>query len=426
MTAGSQLTDWLALLETLSPHEIDLGLERVHAVLGKLDLKTPQFVLHVAGTNGKGSSVAMLQSLLVESGVSVGAYTSPHVFCFNERICIDAAQASDEQIVAAFEHVEAVRGDVPLTYFEFGTLAALVVFDKAGVDAVILEVGMGGRLDAVNAVEPDAGLITNVSLDHCDWLGNDIDSIAFEKAGIMRKGKPIVFGVADVPASLARHASDIGAEMIVAGRDYTWAGAADGSWSWQGRRTQLASLRPPSLAGDFQIDNAAGVLALAEAAGWESFLQTDVVNAAFARLRLDGRLQIVRTNVEWLLDVAHNPAAAGVLASAMRARATRGKTIAIVAMLDDKDVAGVIAPLQDIVEHWIAVTADSPRAIEAGELARQIANLNDAGCLSADSLQQAMDSARALATPEDRILVTGSFYIVGPALRSLELYSRGS
>lgn len=426
MTAGSQLTDWLALLETLSPHEIDLGLERVHAVLGKLDLKTPQFVLHVAGTNGKGSSVAMLQSLLVESGVSVGAYTSPHVFCFNERICIDAAQASDEQIVAAFEHVEAVRGDVPLTYFEFGTLAALVVFDKAGVDAVILEVGMGGRLDAVNAVEPDAGLITNVSLDHCDWLGNDIDSIAFEKAGIMRKGKPIVFGVADVPASLARHASDIGAEMIVAGRDYTWAGAADGSWSWQGRRTQLASLRPPSLAGDFQIDNAAGVLALAEAAGWESFLQTDVVNAAFARLRLDGRLQIVRTNVEWLLDVAHNPAAAGVLASAMRARATRGKTIAIVAMLDDKDVAGVIAPLQDIVAHWIAVTADSPRAIEAGELARQIANLNDAGCLSADSLQQAMDSARALATPEDRILVTGSFYIVGPALRSLELYSRGS
>ncbi|MEE8427176.1 MAG: bifunctional tetrahydrofolate synthase/dihydrofolate synthase [Woeseiaceae bacterium] len=426
MTAGSQLTDWLALLETLSPHEIDLGLERVHAVLGKLDLKTPQFVLHVAGTNGKGSSVAMLQSLLVESGVSVGAYTSPHVFRFNERICIDAAQASDEQIVAAFEHVEAVRGDVPLTYFEFGTLAALVVFDKAGVDAVILEVGMGGRLDAVNAVEPDAGLITNVSLDHCDWLGNDIDSIAFEKAGIMRKGKPIVFGVADVPASLARHASDIGAEMIVAGRDYTWAGAADGSWSWQGRRTQLASLRPPSLAGDFQIDNAAGVLALAEAAGWESFLQTDVVNAAFARPRLDGRLQIVRTNVEWLLDVAHNPAAAGVLASSMRARATRGKTIAIVAMLDDKDVAGVIAPLRDIVEHWIAVTADSPRAIEAGELARQIANLNDAGCLSADSLQQAMDSARALATPEDRILVTGSFYIVGPALRSLELYSRGS
>jgi len=426
LTAGSQLTDWLALLETLSPHEIDLGLERVHAVLGKLDLKTPQFVLHVAGTNGKGSSVAMLQSLLVESGVSVGAYTSPHVFRFNERICIDAAQASDEQIVAAFECVEAVRGDVPLTYFEFGTLAALVVFDKAGVDAVILEVGMGGRLDAVNAVEPDAGLITNVSLDHCDWLGNDIDSIAFEKAGIMRKGKPIVFGAVDVPASLARHASDIGAEIIVAGRDYTWAGAADGSWSWQGCRTQLSSLRPPSLAGDFQIDNAAGVLALAEAAGWESFLQTDVVNAAFARPRLDGRLQIVRTDVEWLLDVAHNPAAAGVLASSLRARAISGKTIAIVAMLDDKDVAGVIAPLQDIVAHWIAVTADSPHAIEAAELARQIANLSNAACLSADSLQQAMDSARALATPEDRILVTGSFYIVGPALRSLELYSRGS
>ncbi len=424
--AGSPLTDWLTRLETLSPHEIDLGLERVHEVLGRLKLKTPQFVLHIAGTNGKGSSVAMLQSLLVESGVSVGAYTSPHMFRYNERICIDGVQASDEQIVAAFERIDAVRGDVPLTYFEFGTVAAIVVFEQAGVDAAILEVGMGGRLDAVNAVEPGAGLITNVSLDHCDWLGNDIDSIAFEKAGIMRDGKPVVYGAVDVPASLVEHASDIGADMIVAGRDYTWSTAADGSWSWQGRSTQLSSLKRPSLAGDFQIDNAAGVLALAEAAGFGSFLQTDVVDTAFTRLRLDGRLQIIRAEVEWLLDVAHNPAAAGVLASSLRARAVNGNTIAIVAMLDDKDVAGMITPLQDIVDHWIAVTADNPRAIEAGELARQIANLNNAACLSADSLQQAMDSARALATSEDRILVTGSFYVVGPALRSLELYSRES
>lgn len=424
--AGLQLTDWLARLETLSPKDIDLGLERVQAVLGKLDLKTPQCVLHIAGTNGKGSSVAMLQALLAESGMSVGAYTSPHVFRYNERICIDTAEASDEQIVAAFERVDAARGDVPLTYFEFGTLAALDVFEQAGVDVAILEVGMGGRLDAVNAVEPDAGLITNVSLDHCDWLGNNIDSIAFEKAGIMRTGKPIIFGAVDVPPSLSQHASDIGAELIVAGRDYTWAGAADGSWSWQGRSTQVSSLKPPSLAGDFQIDNAAGVLALAEAAGFGSVLQTDVVNAAFARPRLDGRLQIVRSNVEWLFDVAHNPAAAEVLARWLRARAARGKTIAIVAMLDDKDVAGMVAPLQDIVDHWIAVTAHSPRAIEVGELARRIANLNNAACLSAESLQQAMDSARALATSEDRILVTGSFYVVGPALRSLELYSRES
>lgn len=424
--AGLPLTDWLTRLETLSPHEIDLGLERVHEVLGRLKLKTPQSVLHIAGTNGKGSSVAMLQSLLVESGVSVGAYTSPHMFRYNERICIDGVQASDEQIVAAFERVDAVRGDVPLTYFEFGTIAALAVFEQAGVDAAILEVGMGGRLDAVNAVEPGAGLITNVSLDHCDWLGNNIESIAFEKAGIMRDGKPVVYGAVDVPASLVAHASDIGADMIVAGRDYTWSTAADGSWSWQGRSTQLSSLKRPSLAGDFQIDNAAGVLALAEAAGFGSVLQTDVVDTAFTRLRLDGRLQIIRAEVEWLLDVAHNPAAAGALARSLRARPVNGNTIAIVAMLDDKDVAGMITPLQDIVDHWIAVTADNPRAIEAGELARQIANLNNAACLSADSLQQAMDSARALATSENRILVTGSFYVVGPALRSLELYSRES
>ncbi len=424
--AGSPLTDWLTRLETLSPVEIDLGVERVHEVLGRLKLKSPQFVLHIAGTNGKGSSVAMLQSLLIESGVSVGAYTSPHVFRYNERICIDGAQASDEQIVAAFERVDAVRGDVPLTYFEFGTVAAIVVFEQAGVDAAILEVGMGGRLDAVNAVEPSAGLITNVSLDHCGWLGNNIDSIAFEKAGIMRNGKPVVYGTVDVPASLAKHANEIGADMIVAGRDYTWSIAADGGWSWQGRSTRLSSLKRPSLLGDFQIDNAAGVLALAEAAGFGSFLQPDIVNTAFTRLRLDGRLQIIRAEVEWLLDVAHNPAAAAALASSLRARAVNGNTIAIVAMLDDKDVAGMIAPLQDIVDHWIAVTADSPRAIDAGELARQIANLNNAACLSTDSLQQAMDSARELATSEARILVTGSFYVVGPALRSLELYSRES
>ncbi len=424
--AGSPLTDWLTRLETLSPVEIDLGVERVHEVLGRLKLKSPQFVLHIAGTNGKGSSVAMLQSLLIESGVSVGAYTSPHVFRYNERICIDGAQASDEQIVAAFERVDAVRGDVPLTYFEFGTVAAIVVFEQAGVDAAILEVGMGGRLDAVNAVEPDAGLITNVSLDHCGWLGNNIDSIAFEKAGIMRNGKPVVYGAVDVPASLAKHANEIGADMIVAGRDYTWSIAADGGWSWQGRSTRLSSLKRPSLLGDFQIDNAAGVLALAEAAGFGSFLQPDIVNTAFTRLRLDGRLQIIRAEVEWLLDVAHNPAAAAALASSLRARAVNGNTIAIVAMLDDKDVAGMIAPLQDIVDHWIAVTADSPRAIDAGELARQIANLNNAACLSTDSLQQAMDSARELATSKARILVTGSFYVVGPALRSLELYSRES
>ena len=275
--------------------------------------------------------------------------------------------------------------------------------------------------DAVNAIEPDAGLITNIALDHCDWLGADIETIAFEKAGIMRNGKPVVFGSRDMPQSILDQANAVSADLRALGRDYDW--NSDGTrWSWQGRTHELRELELPGLAGDHQLDNAAAVLALLDEVGLTALLQRDAVNEAFGSLHLDGRMQRIDAEHNWLLDVAHNPAAATALANALRTEARSGQTLAILGMLDDKDVEGVVSPLASEVDHWIAVTADSPRGIEAEELARRVANSTNAPCIVADSIDIAMNRARAIATADDQILVTGSFYLVGPVLN--QLYSR--
>jgi dihydrofolate synthase/folylpolyglutamate synthase len=416
--AGSPLTDWLRRLETFSPHEIEFGLDRVLAVLERMALARPARVIHVGGTNGKGSSVAMLRSLLSVAGTGVGTYMSPHVFDYNERICIDGKAASDEQIVAAFEQVETARAGIALTYFEYGTLAALAVFDALNVDTAILEVGMGGRLDAVNAVDPDAALITNVSLDHCDWLGNDIESIAFEKAGIMRRDVPVVFADRTIPETILRQAAEIGATLIAAGRDYDWTLIGNGRWGWRGQRHEIDSLAPPSLAGPIQVQNAAGVLALVEALGLDSLISSPIIDSALDSVSLPGRMQSLTGEPESLFDVAHNPSAAAALAETLAASGVTG-LVAIVGMLDDKDVEGVVAPLAGVVERWIAVTAASPRAIDAAELARRIANKVDKACLIAESADAAVAEARNFAANGGRILVTGSFYVVGPMLERL-------
>lgn len=420
--SGAALADWLARLESFSPHEIDLGLQRVQLVLDKLALEPAGTILHVAGTNGKGSSVALLQALLMKSGAVVGAYTSPHIVRYNERITVHGDAVGDDDIVAAFERIESIREGVPLTYFEYGTLAALVVFAQYKVEIAILEVGMGGRLDAVNAVEPMAGLITNVSLDHCDWLGEDIESIAAEKAGIMRSAKPIVYASARVPDAIHRHAAETGAELILAGRDYTWDVSAS-MWRWSGRHHELEGLVRPALQGPIQIVNAAGVLALVEAAGFDGLLDTATINDAFADVRLPGRMQTVRSDRTWLFDVAHNPAAAETLAESLRQTGSDGQTIAIVGMLDDKQVDGIVGSLAGVVDKWIAVGASSKRAYSAAELARRIANVSNCACLEAGSIDDAIKEARRMSGDSDRILVTGSFYVVGPALEALGLYS---
>jgi len=416
--SGMSLPGWLRRLETLSAYEIDMGLERVLDVLDRMRPALPERVIHVAGTNGKGSSVAMLYSLLSGLHRSIGTYTSPHVIRYNERICVNGSPASDDAIITAFERVEAARGGVPLTYFEFGTLAAIAVFEARQVDAAILEVGMGGRLDAVNAIAADAALITNVSLDHCEWLGSDVESIGFEKAGIMRNGKPVVFADRNAPASLRRHAETLGARLLLAGRDYDWSIGDRGRWSWHGQRRELSGLAPPSLAGSIQVQNAAGVLTVLEALGYERILDNDIVDAALGSLALPGRMQSVQRGCEWLFDVAHNAGAAAALGETLREQGRQG-LIAVVGVLDDKDVEGIVAPLKDLVEQWIAVTADSPRAIDCEELARRIANATDRACLIAGSMDAAAANAREFAGPGGHILVTGSFYVVGPMLQRL-------
>lgn len=418
----SGLADWLSRLENFSPHEIVLGLDRVKKVLDRLDLTLPQHVLHVAGTNGKGSSVAMAASLLAAAGGRVGSYTSPHILRYNERIAVNGLAAADADIVAAFERIEAVRNDVPLTYFEYGTIAALCVFEQKKVDFAVLEVGMGGRLDAVNAVEPDAGLITSIALDHCEWLGDTLEAIAREKAGIMRSGKPVIYASTDVADAIIDQAAATGADLVLVERDYSWQ-EDPGGWQWQGRSLRLDGLALPALKGPAQLQNAAGVLALLEAAGFSDILTRETVNAALGTVSIPGRMQSVATDRHWLVDVAHNPAAADALAKALCATPTEGRTIAIVGMLNDKDVEGLVASLEPIVDKWIAVAAASPRAIAVNELARRIANAGNCACLEAASIAEALDHARRISTVSDRILVTGSFYIVGPALETLGLYS---
>lgn len=418
--AVTPLDEWLKRLESLSAWEIDMGLERVGEVLARLALELPATIIHVAGTNGKGSSVAVLEGLLAPAE-KVGSYTSPHVRRYNERIRVDALEADDAVIVDAFEHVEAVRDNIALTYFEYSTLAALVVFAEAKVDVGILEIGMGGRLDAVNAVEPSACLITNVSMDHSAWLGSDIETIAREKAGIMRPGRPVVFGSGAVPDAILRQAAAVGADLRLAGRDFRWS-AADNSWSWHGMKHKLRGLSLPALAGRHQLDNAAAVLALLEQMGRTELLSVERVNPVMLGLRVEGRMQRVPGDARWLLDVAHNPASAAALAAVLGADATRPHTIAILGILDDKDVEGITGFLAPHVDEWIAVEADSPRAIPAGELGRRVANLTNRACLVAASITDAIARASGLADEADRILVTGSFHVVGPALT--ELYSR--
>lgn len=419
------LDEWLAWLGTLTPNEIELGLERVTVVLNRLALKRPALVIHVAGTNGKGSCVVMLEAFLRRSGLKVGCYTSPHLRKYNERIRIDSIDCSDEEIIAAFERVEAARQGLALTYFEFGTLAALCLFEAHATDAIVLEIGMGGRLDAVNAVEPDGGIITNVSLDHREWLGLDVETIAAEKAGILRADKPFVFGSTALPRSVAARAAELGAKLLVAGRDYRaqpMAAPDDELWEWTGRHIRLQGLRRPSLGATAQIENAAAVLSLLEALDQRDLLQTEIVNEVLSSLTLPGRWQCLHSGRDWLLDVAHNADSARVLGESLaRAFATR-RIVAVVGVLADKDAASVIAPLCPVVDSWIAVTAVSGRARPAAELAAVIAGICQKPCLIADSIAAALDEAAARAADTDIALVFGSFYVVGPALD--ELYSR--
>ncbi|MGP8034669.1 MAG: bifunctional tetrahydrofolate synthase/dihydrofolate synthase [Steroidobacteraceae bacterium] len=426
------LDEWLKLQESVHPRTIDLGLERVASVAHTLGLERAAFrVITVGGTNGKGSVAAHAEALLRSRGVRTGLFTSPHLLRYNERIRLAGEEVADAELIAAFERIEAARGTTTLTFFEYNTLAALAIFTRRAVEVAVLEVGLGGRLDATNLLSADVAVLASVGLDHRDWLGDSLESIGAEKAGIFRRGRPAVLGTADLPASVFATLDSLGARALLAGRDFTWE-VAGALWSYRGGGLVLEGLSPSSLAGSIQYRNAATALAAVAAldgsAPVRGVLDARTVNAALAAVRLPGRLQIVPGPVEWILDIAHNEPAARVLAahlgerSAARATAAApGRTFAVAGVLADKDAAGIAAALAPRIDHWIVCALPGARGGSAGELAWRF-NLGTAHVTLADSVVRGCELARELSRPGDRVVVFGSFHTVGPALEWLGLY----
>ncbi|RRN79666.1 bifunctional tetrahydrofolate synthase/dihydrofolate synthase [Pseudoxanthomonas sp. SGD-10] len=413
------LAEWLAYIETRHPRSIELGLERVREVAARLGLQRPAAqVVTVAGTNGKGSTVAFIEAIARADGWKVGAYSSPHLLRYNERVRIDGAEAADDELAAAFAAVEAARGDTPLTYFEYGTLAALWLFQQAGLDLAVLEVGLGGRLDAVNIVDPDVAVITTVDVDHVDWLGSDREAIGQEKAGIARAWKPLVLGEIDPPSSVLRHAYAIGANAIRAGSDYFHEPAGEGQWQWREIGTELL-LPDPQLAAPVQRANAAAAIAALRALPRSP--AEPACAAGVAAARIPGRLErFEHDGVEVVVDVAHNPQAARELAAWAKARPASGATAMVLAVLADKDAAAIVQALEGCVDRWhLAGLEGIARGEAVDALAARLAGTVAATGSRDASVEAALARALAQSAPGDRVVVAGSFHTAAAALAML-------
>ena len=365
--APNTLTDWLTYIEQQHPASIDMGLERVRSVAQAMGLGQPgRHTIVVGGTNGKGSTVAFIEAIARAAGWKVGAYTSPHLLRYNERVRIDGQEVSDDALIAAFEAIEAARGSTTLTYFEYGTLAALQLFGAAGLDLAVLEVGLGGRLDAVNLVDADVAVITTVDIDHSDWLGEDRETIGVEKAGIIRGWKPVILGETDPPSSVLARAYLLGANAIRGGSDFFVDVIDAQQWRWRDVGFSI-ELPTPALRGPIQLRNAASAIAALRTL--DAPLPRTAISDGVAAARIRGRLQAVhRQGVEVLVDVGHNPQAARELAAALKAAPVTGRTVAVFAALQDKDAAGVVDALGEQVQEWHLAGLDGPRAQSATAL----------------------------------------------------------
>lgn len=414
------LNDWLTRLESMHPKTIELGLDRVSEVAQRLGVQFDCPVITVGGTNGKGSTCAMLESILLQGGYRVGLYTSPHLLQFNERARINGELASDEALCKNFEAVEAVRGDVSLTYFEFTTLAILKYFADAGLDAVILEVGLGGRLDAVNLIDPDVAVVTSVDLDHQDYLGDTREKIGFEKAGIFRSGRAAICSDPSPPQSLIDHAVAIGADLWLFGRDFNYSGDRQ-QWNYGGRQQRRNALAYPSLRGANQLLNASAALAALEVLRERLPLGAQEVRSGLVMVELPGRFQVLPGRPSVILDVAHNPHAAATLAQNLDQMGFHRYTHAVFGAMADKDIAGIVAHLVERIDHWYLTDLPLPRAATAQSLAAALtgAGAQVSTAVGAErSIQcfatpaDAYAAARSRATEDDRIAVFGSFITV--------------
>jgi dihydrofolate synthase/folylpolyglutamate synthase len=439
------LAEWLARQESVHPKTIDMGLARVSSVARTMGVdKLASRVITVGGTNGKGSTVAHLDALLRAAGVSTGMFTSPHFLRYNERIRVEGVEVGDDELISAFERIEAARGSTTITFFEFNALAALVIFADRHVDVAILEVGLGGRLDAVNLVDADVAVVCSIGFDHRDYLGDTLEQIGAEKAGIFRAGRPAVLSTPDMPASVYSVIDSLGARAVVAERDYSWevtsavgstsatgvreadrgsSGASGARWNYRGLRSRLDNLPASALAGSIQYRNASAALAAIESLDAGYTLNEQTVARALRDVRLAGRFQVVPGPVEWILDIAHNEPAARVFALHVRERqlAAGGRTFAVVGILADKDAREIAAALAPLVDHWVLCTLPGPRGSTAADLADRL-RLRPEQVTLADSVEEGCEAARAATVAGDRVIVFGSVYTVGPALAWLGVY----
>ena len=409
---------WLAYIESQHPTAIAMGLERVNAVAKKLQLTHTFPVITVAGTNGKGSTCALLSQVYLEAGYRVGCYTSPHLLRYNERVRLNNVEISDDDLCDAFEAVEQARGDITLTYFEIGTLAAMWHFCQASLDVVILEVGLGGRLDAVNIFDSSCSIVTTIDLDHMDYLGDTREKIGFEKAGIFRQGVLAICGDENAPQSLIEYAAQIHAPLKLINRDFK-VNKTGQDWHYSSHN---GDLQLPALAmhGDFQLNNAACVVCAVQNLNSALPVTQANIGAAFQSVTLIGRFYQIHAQPDIIVDVAHNPHAAISLAHNLHAKHCGGTTLAVFAMLADKDIEGVIQVVAPHIHQWFIADNDSPRGAKAIELNQKILK-NDAQSIvnSFADVASALNAAYKIATKNDRIIVFGSFYTVADAMRSV-------
>ena len=414
------LEQWLDWQSSLHPSEIELGLERVSSVWHRL---CPEGLLSgvitVAGTNGKGSSVAMLEAVYRQAGYRVGAYTSPHLVRYNERIKIDGVEVDDASLCRAFDAVDQARGSTALTYFEFGTLAALHLFSQQALDLVLLEVGLGGRLDAVNIIDPDLALITTIDIDHAEWLGDTRDAIGREKAGIMRQGRPAVLADPQMPASVHDQAGRIEARVLAAGRDFTFTEHA-GEWVWSGPEDRQKRLPMPGITGAGSLLNAAAVVMAVECLQSRLPVLDDDLATGLGSARLPGRLQWVTGKPHILLDVAHNRQAVSGLLESLQRKAADRRVLALCGLLNDKDAAAIGELLNERIDQWHLMDLAGSRGRSAQELATTLQRAGVERPIHAwHDFNTAYEHAREAAGDEDLILIFGSFMVVGEAMHYL-------
>ncbi len=414
------LDDWLNYLEQLHPKAIDMGLERVKRVRDAMELM-PEFpIVTVGGTNGKGSVCAMLESMLGCAGYRIGCYTSPHLLRYHERIRIDRQETVDEALCAAFSAVESARTSTgtSLTYFEFGTLAAMLLFIQAQVDVAVLEVGLGGRLDAVNVFDPDCAILTSIDLDHMDYLGDTRETIGLEKIGIFRKNKPAICTEPDISVNLRQQMQATGARLFCLNENFSYT-TDNSQWRYQGISGHRHNLPLPALRGDCQLQNASASLAALEVMQNKLPVPMNAIRQGLVDVTLAGRFQIISARPVIVLDVAHNPAAARRLAANLEAMTVRGRTFAVVGMLKDKDMAGTIQALKNNIDYWLVASLEVIRGASKDEMLQALkeAGIEDQGIIrSFPDVLRAYVYARDHAGDNDRICVFGSFHTVSQVI----------